>query len=274
VYRVTDSYGAEIGRTTDDSERILVPLQAEEKMYIETDGSMIFTREEGWKEVKVGRIFKSGDCIRNDGKPGCITHSQYMAHLGDCKAFRERMEDLIDAYGASAEQLVFISDGAIWIKKWIEDAYSGAISMLDYFHAAEHLYEFVNAYFKDKEQGKLWGKQQEGLLLKGKVKKVIKNIETLAGEENDAAGKLTDYYRTNQDRMDYPRYKKIGCGIIGSGAIESAHRTVVQKRMKQSGQRWTRKGAQNMLNLRVTYMNEQWCKIIHLAKTEFSAIAS
>ena len=34
----------------------------------------------------------------------------------------------------------------------------------------------------------------------------------------------------------------------GSGAIESAHRTIVQKRMKQSGQRWSNKGAQNMLN--------------------------
>ncbi len=61
--------------------------------------------------------------------------------------------------------------------------------------------------------------------------------------------------------------KKIDCGIIGSGAIESAHRTVVQKRMKQSGQRWSSPGAQNMLNLRVTYMNERWDNVIQLAKT-------
>ncbi len=123
VYRVTDSYGERVGLTTEDSERTLVPLQKDEKMYIETDGSMIFTKEEGWKEVKVGRIFKSGDCIRNDGKPGCITHSQYMAYLEDCKIFRERMENLIDSYGAGAEQLIFISDGAAWIKNWVEDAY-------------------------------------------------------------------------------------------------------------------------------------------------------
>ncbi|MEO8764779.1 MAG: hypothetical protein ABI416_10850 [Ginsengibacter sp.] len=37
------------------------------------------------------------------------------------------------------------------------------------------------------------------------------------------------------------------CGIIGSGAIESAHRTVIQKRMKLSGQRWSKCGAQNIL---------------------------
>lgn len=274
VYRVTDCYGKQIGLTTDDTERTLCPLQKDEKLYIETDGSMIFTREDGWKEVKAGRLFKSGDCIRNDGKPGCITHSQYMAHLGDCKVFRERMEELIDAYGARAGQLVFISDGAPWIKNWVEDAYPDAVSILDYYHAAEHLYEFVNAYFKDKDRGKCWGKEQEKLLLESKVRRVIENIKTVAGEENETAVRLIDYYTTNQNRMDYTQYRKIGCGMIGSGAIESTHRTLVQKRMKQSGQRWSKTGAQNMLNLRVTNMNEQWCKIIRLAKTDFCKCAA
>ena len=68
-------------------------------------------------------------------------------------------------------------------------------------------------------------------------------------------------------------YEQMGCGIIGSGAIESAHRTVVQKRMKQSGQRWTVQGAQNMLNLRVTRKNLQWSKIIELTKSDFKAVA-
>lgn len=271
VYRVTDCYGAEIGKTMQDNERTLVPLQKDEKMYVETDGSMILTREPGWKEVKVGRIFKSGDCIRDNGKPGCITHSQYMAHLEDCKTFSGRMEDLIDAYSARPEQLIFISDGAPWIKNWIEDAYPKAVSILDYYHAAEHLYDFVKEFFKDKDEDnwKKWAKRQEGLLLEGQVEKVIKNIKKIAGDKNKAAANLISYYETNQDRMRYNEYKKIGSGMIGSGAIESAHRTLVQKRMKQSGQRWTSRGAQNMLNLRATYMNEQWHKIIHLAKTEF-----
>lgn len=73
--------------------------------------------------------------------------------------------------------------------------------------------------------------------------------------------------------MDYKKYLHIGCGIIGSGAIESAHRTVVQKRLKLSGQRWSKKGAQNMLNLRVTQMNGQWNKVVKLVKTEFKAAA-
>ena len=81
---------------------------------------------------------------------------------------------------------------------------------------------------------------------------------------------LLAYLKANQDRMDYQRYRSIGCGIIGSGAVESAHRTVVQKRMKLSGQRWSKKGAQHMLNLRVIHMNHQWDKVIQLAKTNFA----
>jgi len=51
--------------------------------------------------------------------------------------------------------------------------------------------------------------------------------------------------------MKYQGYAKIECGIIGSGAIESAHRTLVQKRVKRSGQLWSWKGAQHMPNLLV-----------------------
>ena len=73
--------------------------------------------------------------------------------------------------------------------------------------------------------------------------------------------------------MDDKRYEQIGCGLVGSGAIESAHRTVVQKRMKLSGERWSKKSAGHLLDLRVIYMNHQWDKVIHLAKTNFANTA-
>ena len=57
--------------------------------------------------------------------------------------------------------------------------------------------------------------------------------------------------------MDYQQHKNIGAGIIGSGSIEWAHRRVVQKKVKQLGQRWGNNVAQNMLNIRVLSMNKQ-----------------
>jgi hypothetical protein len=65
--------------------------------------------------------------------------------------------------------------------------------------------------------------------------------------------------------MDYKSYEEKGLHI-GSGAIEAAHRNVIQKRMKQSGQRWTPKLAQNVLNLRTCYMSEHWDELVEFIK--------
>lgn len=169
-------------------------------------------------------------------------------------------------------RFIFISDGATWIKNWISDAFPQAISILDYYHVCEHLHLFTSNYFTDKAKEKLWVNQQKDLLLESKVLTVIENIQALAGQ-NKEAQKLIAYYEGNSDRMDYKNYQQMGSGIIGSGAIESAHRTVVQKRMKQSGQRWSIRGAQHMLNLRVVRKNLQWSKIIELTKSDFRAAA-
>ena len=80
----------------------------------------------------------------------------------------------------------------------------------------------------------------------------------------DTKAKLLQYYKGNKDRMDYKRYRSMGAGLIGSGAIESAHRTVVQQRMKLSGQRWSKKRAQNMLALRCTRLSGKWEKVVNL----------
>lgn len=69
---------------------------------------------------------------------------------------------------------------------------------------------------------------------------------------SEAMDALLNYYRNNAQRMDYARYRGIRCGIIGSGAIESAHRTVIQKRRKQSGQRWGKVEAQNGFSTKFT----------------------
>ncbi len=268
IYRVTDLYG----KGTEDSvdaERTLTPLEQNEVLYVETDGSMVLTRQEGWKEVKVGRFFKSSDCIHAEAKPGWISNSQYVAQLGNSKDFTKIMDDLIESYGNLSKRLIFISDGAIWKKNWIADAFPDALSILDYYHACEHLHQFSNGFFKSKEAEQKWTTEQKELLLRSEVTAVLKNIKAIA--KNNEADELIAYYEGNKDRMDYQKYKTMGCGIIGSGAIESAHRTVIQKRMKLSGQRWSKQGAQNMLNLRVINKNQQWAKIIEISKYGFKA---
>ena len=271
VYRVTDFYGKAVEPKVNTGP-ILAPVKKDEVLYAEVDGSMILTREEGWSEVKVGRIFKSSDCIHAGAKAGWISNSQYVAYLGNSKVFTEMMDNILDEHGNLKNRLVFIADGATWIKKWIEDAFPNAISVLDYYHVCEHLHEFSNSVFSNKSKEKLWTDKQKEWLLQGKTDTVIKNIRRI-GKGSEKARELINYYTSNKSRMNYPQYQKIGCGIIGSGAIESAHRTLVQKRMKQSGQRWSCKGAQNMLNLRVVRKNNDWNKIIELTKTKIKSAA-
>lgn len=269
IYRLTDLYGKDIEDKV-DKERTLTPLKEKEVLYAQVDGSMVLTREEGWKEVKVGRIFKSSDCIHAVSKQGWISNSQYIAQLTNSKDFTKTMDNLIESFGQLNKRLIFISDGATWIKNWIEDAFPDAISILDYYHACEYLHDFSSSFFRDKEKEEKWTGRQKELLLKSQVAKVIKHIKSIA-PKNEKANNLVAYYESNKDRMDYQKYTQMGCGIIGSGAIESAHRTVIQKRMKLSGQRWSKQGAQNMLNLRVVKKNNQWGKIVEISKYGFKA---
>ena len=269
VYRVTNAYGSGLDMS-DQAERSLGPLQQQEVLYAEADGSMILTRQ-GWKEVKLGRVFKSSDCVSGeDGVRGEVLSSQYIAHLGAKGPFCRGMDELLDSFGATAlgERLVFINDGAEWIANWIRDIFPGATDILDYYHACEHLHEFVRVVFPDRDEGTAWAAQQKDRLLGSGVDMVIDAIASTpcrnkaAREARDA---LLNYYRNNRHRMDYARYRKIGCGIIGSGAIESAHRTIIQKRLKQAGQRWGN-GAQNVMNLRVMNQSGKWYKVIQNIK--------
>jgi hypothetical protein len=226
VYRVSDFYGGKL-RAGLHNQRTLEPLKKEEVLYAQADGSMIQTRENGWNEVKLGRIFKSSDCIHAEGKPGWVSHSQYLAHLGGHKGFCSQMDSLLDDFGPLHQRLIFITDGAVWLRNWIEDSFPNAVSILDFYHAAEHLHEFSAQFFSNKETELIWTKKQRELLLDSRAAEVIENIKQMAGDKNKAATKLIAYYESNLQRMDYKRYQHIGCGLIGSGAIESAHRTVI-----------------------------------------------
>lgn len=271
VYRVADLYGAVLQDDDSKDARLLSPVSPQEVLYAQADGSMLLTREEGWSEVKLGRVFKSSQCIHAEGKPGWISNSQYIAHLGSHKDFCKRMDDLLDDFGSLKQRLVFITDGAVWLRNWIADSFPEAISILDFYHASEHLHQFANSSFKDAVQKLTWVDRQKQLLLSSKVPQVIENIKALGNTKE--ARQLIAYYQSNIERMDYKKYQQTGIGLIGSGAIESAHRTVIQKRMKQSGQRWSKIGATNMLALRTTRKNGQWCKVIALTKQNFKIAA-
>lgn len=114
------------------------------------------------------------------------------------------MDNLIESFGNLKSRLIFLSDGATWIKNWIEDAFPQAITILDYYHACEHLHQFSTSFFKNKKMEQKWTTRQKELLLKSKVQKVIKNIQVLATTNSSAeAENFIAYYQANPSRMDH-----------------------------------------------------------------------
>ena len=91
---------------------------------------------------------------------------------------------------------------------------------------------------------------------------VIAAINTLS---DTTEKKQVAYYKQNQHRMQYHIFKAKGLQI-GSGAIESAHKDVLQKRLKLSGQRWTTQGLKQMAQLRVIYKSGKWDSVTQLCK--------
>ena len=275
VYRVTDYVAGVLKEEETHCERLLPPVAKDDVLYVEIDGSMLCTREsDPWKEVKLGRIFKGADCLNPNTTSSYLHCSQYVAHLGKSNDFGEKLQLEIDAYGNLRNRLVFLSDGAAWIREWIADHYPLSYTILDFYHAMEHLYQFADlAFAQTPHEKQAWSDQQKELLLESDVETVLQNIAATDAKESDKK-KLITYYQNNKKRMKYKEYQHIGCGIIGSGAIESAHRTVIQKRMKLAGQRWSLKGAENMLQLRVVAMNRQWHKVIDVCKNTHPKLAA
>lgn len=261
VYRLTDYYGSAIEEPIkEDFEKIESSKQ--DIVYGQMDGGMIFT-DDGWQEVKVGRIFLHSDLVKiskTDSKRKEIKRSQYVARLGSHKPFLESFGKAIQPYKNKGERLVFINDGARWIDRWIKEHFPEATSILDYFHAIENIARVGKVLLSTQLIFERWLDNHKERLLESKIDEVINSILKLSTKnttEEDMKTRLLGYIKRNENRMDYKLYRANGLQI-GSGAIEAAHRTVVQARMKKSGQRWTDSGAQNMLNLRVAYKSNKW----------------
>lgn len=130
----------------------ILPEESEKRHYVSVDGSMYFTREDNWKEIKLGRIYKEEDIGQVSKGRSELQSSTYVAHLGSHKDFSPKMEYHIE----NIKNKVFIADGATWIWNWIEDIYPDCLQIVDFFHAKEHLCEFAKAYFKDQTQTGQW----------------------------------------------------------------------------------------------------------------------
>lgn len=268
IQRLSEHYGegleAQLQAQAEGKEATpVLPLKQEgETVYVMLDGSMILTRKAGWKEMKVGRLFKASSRVQVQKDRGEVRHSLYVCHLGGHKKFLQKLE----AYAEPYHHKVFLADGAKWIWNWVEDAYPGAVQILDFYHALEKLGQYAALQYKEEKQRGPWMEAQKQALLAGGVGQLIaalKATEAVDAQARNAKAAVVRYYESNQSRMQYHTYLEQGY-VIGSGAVEAAHRNVVQQRLKRSGQQWSREGAQQIVNLRACKQSNQWNSVVDL----------
>jgi hypothetical protein len=255
------------------SESMKLGLKKEEVVYAMVDGSMLPTREgedkNDWREVKVGRIFTQSSIHEVDKHHNWIRQSLYVARMDNCLIFIQVMLMALNSFKDLGKNLVFINDGASWIWKWIAKAFPHSTQILDFFHVMEYLSKSANILFKDKAECQAWIEKQETVLMQDGVKAFITELEQLMVDikmtktQMKEMVKITKYFKKHQKRMMYKTFVDRGL-LIGSGPIESAHRVILQKRLKQSGQRWSKKGAQNVINLRIQQSNGLWDNVVNL----------
>ena len=261
VYRLTNHYvdaiDADLAQIPTPPEPESMLTAAPKVVYVQIDGAHLPT-DEGYKEAKLARIFADTALKSSvvEDRGGTITESEFIAHLGNSTDFERKLSPQLDRYNALEENVVGISDGAVWIRHLLEKACPKATLILDLYHCLSHVSEAGVAAFGSGKVAMDWLEVQRNLLLDSYLDSVLANIKglSIAYSLRDS---VCSYLESNRDRMDYKAYRERGL-LIGSGAIESAHRTVMQRRLKRSGQRWSIRGAQQVLNLRVCSMSGRW----------------
>ena len=164
-----------------------------------------------------------------------------------------------------ADRWLGLSDGGNGLEDRIEENFPRVeVIILDFFHPAEKLTGLARLMHpKDdtqaEDQARRWCqllKQEGGALLAAVLSE--EQWPRCAGLA-EAVNEIVGYLERHTHRMEYPEYLARGW-CIGSGAVESACKTVVGQRLKLAGMRWGEDGADAVCHLRALYRSEkgQW----------------
>ena len=208
----------------------------------------------GAREAKVGALW----VLEPDGEGGHRTADgsvRYFAAVesaadggeGDSPVARRLLRELAAAGYAPEDVGVCIGDGAEWLRRLFDQWFPDAVSIIDFFHAAEYLWAAAGArYGPGTDLAKRWATKLCRLLKAGEADKVL---AALRGAGGDEGAKAAAYIEARRDRMRYDEYLAHGLPI-GSGRVEAACKTIVGRRLKCTGMRWTVAGANPVLWVR------------------------
>ena len=241
--------------------------KADITLYIMTDGACVNTRVEEengstWRENKTVIVFTNKDMIKRQDGGNIIVKKEYAALIGSAEEFRGHVLNVaVKAGYGKVKKVVVIADGAAWIRNMFSELFPDAVQILDLYHLKENIYIYTYAKWKFAQNEQKYVPWAEDIIAEIENGKAAEALEQISESENFPAGtvNLRTYIQNNIDKIDYPKYKENGF-FVGSGAIESANKIIVQRRLKQAGMRWSVLGAQALLSLRAKVESNLWEK--------------
>lgn len=283
VERVAEKIGAEMEVWSAQERKALLAAEEERGprpipkaipiMYVEYDGTgvpMVPAEVKGRKgkqedgsaktrEAKLGCVFTQ-TATDEEGRPVRDPQStSFVGAIETAEVFGERIYAEALRRGLnSAAKVVVLGDGARWIRGLAELHFHQAVFIIDLYHAKEHVADLCKLLwpqddYQSKRQRIRWWTDLE----EGKVEKIVREARQQASLQKSTPEKVETeihYLEENRERMRYSAFREQGL-FVGSGVVESGCKTVIGKRLKQSGMEWSVRGANAIISLRCMFLS-------------------
>lgn len=216
------------------------------------------TRTVGWMENKLSLAYVKG-----------TVSPAYASTMEGVDVAGHQLAYLAELVGKNDKSHIhFVGDGAVWIADQVEKLFGAQANFLiDFFHLSEYLYKA--SLCCDPTNRITWTNIQKQHMKEGNIMIVIQELERHINRDiknPDHPCEAEICYNYMIKRLKQFNYKDaIASDLpIGSGRIESGHRSVIQKRLKLSGAWWRKENANAMGSLRVLkangFYNDYWSK--------------
>ncbi len=205
------------------------------------------------RQIKVGAVFLQE--TNSEGEVQRIPYSTTrVVQFSDWACFGEALYNEAVRRGyLRAKTAVFTSDGADWIWEIADQRFRGAVQIVDFYHACEHLSALCGAVCPDTdgEQFAKLFKTRRDMLRKWGVDSMIRFFRDVAQGHPRKTEILAElaYFEKHRKRMQYRHFRKKGY-FIGSGVIEGSCKCLVNQRCDLAGQRWHPESSQKVLRIR------------------------
>ena len=249
-------------------EQPLSERPGEDVILVELDGSMVRTgwlvvesgeevtekrglprsrREEAWREVRVGFA-----------RPLEDSQKRYVARMSGYSEICDALFSVAVEQGLSKRsEVISVSDGGNGLRDRLRAVFPNLKYLLDLPHLRKNLYETAEDLCLEDADRPLWVSEIVESLWSGDQAGVQRRLAQLVEEGSDRARQLAGFLERYSDSLDYAGFSERGWPL-GSGEIESAHRSIPQARLKLPGAWWRPDNVQPMLALRVVRANGWW----------------